>query len=102
MFRLLQINFIHYNQLYPVHSWEYENFHEIHMRKIQITYQLSNKFEIILFGFDGDKKWDTTNVSDLNNIFKVLVSISDIITIFESLLLKLNNGKKRINVPKTP
>lgn len=72
MFRLLQINFVNYQQLYPIHYWEYENFHEIHIRKIQIIYQISNKFEIILFGFDGEKKWNTSNISELNNIFKVI------------------------------
>ena len=72
MFRLLEINFVDYDQLYPIHSWEYKNFHEIHKRKVQITYTLSNKFEIILFGFDGKKKWNTTSVSKLNDIFKVI------------------------------
>jgi len=72
MFRLLQINFIDYKQLYPVHTWEYENFHEIHIRKVQITYQLANKFEIILYGFDGEKKWSTNKISDLSNIFKII------------------------------
>ena len=74
MFRLLEINFINYEQLYPVHLWEYDNFNDIHLRKIQIVYKLSNRFEIILFGFDGTKKWSTTDVSNLNkNIFKIYI-----------------------------
>jgi hypothetical protein len=58
MFRLLEINFVNSQQLYPVHLWEYDNFNDIHLRKIQIVYKLSNRFEIILFGFDGTKKWN--------------------------------------------
>lgn len=73
MFRLLEINFVNSQQLYPVHLWEYDNFNDIQLRKIQIVYKLSNRFEIILFGFDGTKKWSTTDVSNLNkNIFKII------------------------------
>jgi len=91
MFRLLQINFFNYEELYPIHTWEYENFHEIHMRKIQITYKLSNKFEIILFGFDGEEKWSTTNIFQLDNIFKVIdkMPMGDIIQ--ESTNSRLQN-----------
>ena len=72
MFRLLQINFAKYEELYPIHEWEYENFHQIHKRKIQIVYTLSNKFQIILFGFGAKKKWSTTSILEINNIFKLI------------------------------
>jgi hypothetical protein len=72
MFRTLQINFINFEQLYPVHKWEYKNFHELHKRKIQIIYKLANKFEIILIGFDRERKWSTQSVSELNKIFEII------------------------------
>lgn len=78
MFRTLQINFVNYEELYPIHEWENKNLHEILSRRIQITYKLANKFEIILIGFDGERKWSSTQlkeikeIKEINQIFEII------------------------------
>jgi hypothetical protein len=72
MFRLLQIDFTNLDQLYPVHDWEQDNLSDINLRKIQISYRLSNTFQVILYGFDREIKWSTGDISKLNEIFNII------------------------------
>jgi len=76
MFRLLQIDFTTMEQLYPIHEWEQKNIYDIHLRKLQISYRLSNKFQINLYGFDGEIKWNTIDISRINEIFNVIDRMS--------------------------
>lgn len=88
MFRLLEINFNNYEQLYPIHEWNFLNRNILYFYKIQIYYKLSNEFKIILYGFDKKEKWKSTDITSLNNIF----------TLIDTMPMKniINEGKPNI------
>lgn len=68
----MEIYFKHYKTLQPIYRWHHKNFDRVTKYNLRTIYRHSNKDQILLYGYDGMKKWHQDNFSNLDSIFEII------------------------------
>ena len=71
-FRLLEIYFTNLVQLQSIYKWEWQHRNEIVRKSLRTIYIHDSNFLIVLYGFDGYKKWESKSPQDLNSLFPLI------------------------------
>jgi len=71
-FRLLEIYFNDLSQLQSLYNWEWLHRYDIVKRNLRIIYIHHSNFLMVLYGFDGSKKWQTKSIKDVNSILPLI------------------------------